>query len=196
MPQLTTTTNNLHKAEVSSFNVFLKMLKKQEPDDEPIPFSKILDLCDITFAFWYSIAEPRYNKEWRLFSVWCARGFENLMKDEICIKAIDVGERFSYGNATEDELNYWSEMIKNHKEYKSSSFESLLFKLAQATVHSNASGSAWMGFLNATEARDEVFKASIGENTKKSFDVSWSMYTESFRHLVDTGELPPLGAIS
>jgi hypothetical protein len=40
----------------------------------------------------------------RLFSVWCARQVQHLMKDERSIKALDVSESFANGIATTDDL--------------------------------------------------------------------------------------------
>jgi hypothetical protein len=44
------------------------------------------------------------EKELRLFAVWCARQVQHLMKDKRSLDALDVAERYAYGNATEGEL--------------------------------------------------------------------------------------------
>ena len=44
------------------------------------------------------------DKELRLFAVFCARQVQHLLTDEGSRQAIDVAERFAYGNATQEEL--------------------------------------------------------------------------------------------
>ena len=44
------------------------------------------------------------DKELRLFAVFCARQVQHLLTDERSRQAIDVAERFAYGNATQEEL--------------------------------------------------------------------------------------------
>jgi hypothetical protein len=72
--------------------------------DEPLLFSRIIQINGIQDALWCCRAEPQYAREWRLFSVWCARQIQHSMTDERSIKALDVAERYANGLATCDEL--------------------------------------------------------------------------------------------
>ena len=82
----------------------LKHLGKTKSDDEPLPFLTILESNGLDHALWCCRTAPEYDREWRLFAVWCARQVQHLMTDERSIKALDVAERFANGEATEEEL--------------------------------------------------------------------------------------------
>jgi hypothetical protein len=66
----------------SGWKKLLKHLGKTEADDEPLPFSVILDSNGLDDALWCCRTAPEYDKEWRLFAVWCARQVQHLMKDK------------------------------------------------------------------------------------------------------------------
>jgi len=79
-------------------------LGKTKADDEPLPYSVIVESNGLEGALWCCRAEPEHKK-WRLFAVWCARQVEHLMTDQRSKDALDVAERYAYGNATDEELN-------------------------------------------------------------------------------------------
>lgn len=85
--------------------MLLAGLGKTSADDEPLPYARIVEICGIDDALWACRAEPQYEKEWRLFAIWCARQVEHLMKDERSRAALDASERFANGEATADELD-------------------------------------------------------------------------------------------
>jgi hypothetical protein len=64
----------------------------------------ILESNGIMDALWCLRIWPEYNREWRLFAVWCARQVQHLITDSRSITAIDVAERFANGDASSDEL--------------------------------------------------------------------------------------------
>lgn len=82
----------------------MKNLGKTEADDEPLPFSVILECNGLDYALWCCRAEPQYAREWRLYAVWCARQVQHLMADQRSVDALHVAERYANGNATNDEL--------------------------------------------------------------------------------------------
>ena len=82
----------------------LKGLGKTAADDEPLPFSRIVEINGLDDALWCCRAEPQHAREWRLFAVWSARQVQHLMKDERSIAALDVAERHANGQATDEEL--------------------------------------------------------------------------------------------
>jgi hypothetical protein len=82
----------------------LAALSKTEADDEPIELSFILQSNGFNDTLWVLRAVDGYEKEMRLFAVFCARQVQHLMTDEISINAIDVAERFAHGEATELDL--------------------------------------------------------------------------------------------
>ena len=103
---ITTTLNKIreHQPCTNGWKKLLAHLGKTEADDEPLPFSTILESNGLDDALWCCRAAPDYDKEWRLFAVWCARQVRHLMKDSRSLNALDVAERFANGLATEDEL--------------------------------------------------------------------------------------------
>ena len=82
----------------------LKNLGKTAADDEPLTFATILESNGLDDALWCCQSAPEYNREWRLFAVWCARQVQHLMLDPRSIAAIDVAERYANGVATDAEL--------------------------------------------------------------------------------------------
>ena len=79
-------------------------LGKTKADDEPLPLVSILDSNGIDDASWCLRAVEGFDKEKRLFAVWCARQVQHLMKDHRSIAALDVAERFANGLASQEEL--------------------------------------------------------------------------------------------
>ena len=104
---LTTTLNRIREKGPckEGWEKLLKHLGKTGGDDEPLPYSVILKSNGLDDALWCCRAEPQYDKEWRLFSVWCARQVQHLMTDQRSISAIDVAERYANGKATQRELD-------------------------------------------------------------------------------------------
>ena len=101
---LTTTLNRIraHDPCRKGWEKLLKGLGKTQADDEPLPFSRIVEINDLDDALWCCRAEPQYDREWRLFAVWCARQVQYLMTDPRSIAALDVAERFAHGQASND----------------------------------------------------------------------------------------------
>ena len=88
----------------SSADKLLAYLGKTEADDEEFPLLTVLESNGLDDALWCTRCLPEYDKEWRLFAVWCARKVEHLMTDERSRTALDVAERFANGKATKKEL--------------------------------------------------------------------------------------------
>jgi len=106
MTQLYTTLNKIRACSPceSGWTKLLKHLGKTSADDEPLPFSVILESNELDDALWCCRASPEYDREWRLFAVWCARQVQHLMTDSRSVEALDVAERFANGLATQQEL--------------------------------------------------------------------------------------------
>ena len=106
MTRLTTTLNRIRKHSPceSGWKKLLAHLGKTKADDEPLPYSVILQSNGLADALWCCRAEPQYAKHWRLYAVWCAREVQHLMTDERSVKALDVAERHAHGQATDEEL--------------------------------------------------------------------------------------------
>ena len=101
-----TTLNKIkeHNPCQDGWETLLKSLNKTEADDDQLRFFHILESNGLEDAIWAMRSAPEYNKEWRLFAVWCARQVQHLMTDERSINAIDVAERYANGLASLEEL--------------------------------------------------------------------------------------------
>lgn len=82
----------------------LQHLNKTKADDEPLPLLTILDSNGLDDALWCLRAVEGFEKEKRLYAVWCARQVQHLMTDERSIKALEVAERYANGEASDEEL--------------------------------------------------------------------------------------------
>ena len=104
---ITTTLNKIRERGPcqDSWVKLLKHLSKTSADDEPLPFATIVESNGLDDALWCCRTAPEYDKEWRLFSVWCARKVEHLMNDERSIRVLDVAEAYAHGTATDEELD-------------------------------------------------------------------------------------------
>ena len=93
-----------HSPCTDSWRKLLKGLGKTKADDARLSYARILKICGLEDALWAARCEPRYDREWRLYAVWCARQVQHLMTDPRSIAALDVAERYANGTATDEEL--------------------------------------------------------------------------------------------
>ena len=84
----------------SGWSTLLKALNKTKADDEPVSFEFILDSNGLDDALWCCCAAPQYDREWRLFAVWCAKQVQHLNTDHRVTDAINIAEKFANGEAT------------------------------------------------------------------------------------------------
>ena len=103
---ITTTLNRIkkHRPCNSGWKTLLTHLNKIQVDDEPLPFSVIVESNGLEDALWCCRAEPEHDRDWRLFAVWCARSVQHLMTDERSINSVNVAEKFAHGEASREEL--------------------------------------------------------------------------------------------
>ena len=83
----------------------LTSLNKTNADDEPLTFAHILESNGLNDCILAMRSAPEYDKQWRLFAVWCARQVGYLLTDQRSLTALDVAEAFANGNATSEELD-------------------------------------------------------------------------------------------
>ena len=110
MKPLTTTLNKIYAQSPRSdmWTKLLRHLNKVRADDDPLPFSVILESNGLDDVLWCCRSASEHDKEWRLFIVWCARQIQCLTTDARSVDTLDavlsVVERFANGNATQAEL--------------------------------------------------------------------------------------------
>ena len=101
-----TTLNQIrkHSPSPASMRQLLKHLGKTQADDEPLSIATILDSNGLDEALWCLRAVEGYDREIRLYAVWCARQVQHLTTDPRSITALDVSEQYALGLATEAQL--------------------------------------------------------------------------------------------
>ena len=102
----TTTLNKIKEQQPTPafWKILLKSLGKTEADDENLSFLTILESNGFDDALWCMRSAPEYDKEWRLFGVWCARQVQQSITDKRSVDALNVAERFANGLASQEEL--------------------------------------------------------------------------------------------
>ena len=101
-----TTLNKIreHSPCADGWSKLLKHLGKTKADDKPVSIITILDSNGLDDALWCLRATTGYDRELRLYAVWCARQVQHLMKDPRSLKTLDVAEKFTNGEATEQDF--------------------------------------------------------------------------------------------
>lgn len=104
---MNTTLNRIreHGPCTGSWTKLLKNLGKTHADDEPLAITTILDSNGLDDALWCLRAVSGYDKELRLYAVWCARQVQHLMTDRRSTQALDVAEAYANGQATDEQLS-------------------------------------------------------------------------------------------
>ena len=104
--KLHTTLNQIrsHNPCSNGWGKLLQHLGKTKQDDEPLSFATILESNGFDDTLWCLRTVAGYDREIRLYAVWCARQVEHLDPSGVAKKTNDVSERYAKGEATEDEL--------------------------------------------------------------------------------------------
>ena len=93
-----------HNPRPDGWRKLLAYLGKTEADDEPLSLLMILDSNGLDDALWALRAVEGYDREKRLYAIWCARQVEHLLTDQRSRDALEVAERFARGRASREEL--------------------------------------------------------------------------------------------
>ena len=101
-----TTLNKIraHNPCADGWAKLLRHLGKTQADDEPVSLLTILDSNGLDDALWCLRAVDGYQREMRLYAVWCARQVQHLMTDPRSLAVLDVAEQHAHGQATDKEL--------------------------------------------------------------------------------------------
>jgi len=148
-----TTLNKIieHKPCKTGWDTLLKSLGKAKADDAPLSLLAILDSNGLDDTLWCLIAVPEYDKEWRLFAVFCARAVQHLMEDARSLKALDVAEAYANGLATVEELKSAGDAAY------------AAWRVARQVNHiaSSAAAAAWSTIQFSSSARGAALEAII-----------------------------------
>jgi len=164
----------------------LRHLGKTEPDDEPLPFSVIVESNGLDDALHCLRAEPRYERKVRLYAVWCARRVEHLNTDPRVKAANDVSERFANGRATAEELDVaaraawaaeaaaWAEAVAAEA-----------VAAAAAEAEAAAEAAAW-----AADAADVAWAAREAARATVAWAAEREAQTTEFLRIANGGDYP------
>ena len=147
MRKYITTLNKIksHKPCKYGWETLLKHLGKTKSDDEPLEFLTILKSNGVADTVWCMRSAPEFDKEWRLFAVFCARSVAHLLKDPRSVAAINVAERFAHGMATVEEMG-----LARENAYASATAFANAAAAAANAADANAAANA--AFANAAAA--------------------------------------------
>ena len=156
----------------------LKHLGKTQADDEPLSFVTILDSNGLKDALWCCRAAPEYDREWRLFAVWCVLQVKHLLKDQRSLDALVVAEKYANGQAPAKELDAAEDAAWDAAWDAASA-------AARAAAGDAAGDAAWDAACDA--AGDAAGDAAWDD----AFDAAWAAaedaQLECFRWVVDGG---------
>ena len=94
-----------HNPCTSGWKRLLSYLGKSSDDDAPLSLLTILESNGLEDTLWALRAVDGYDKQLRLFSVFCARQNQHMLTDARSINAIDTAEQHANGQATAEELS-------------------------------------------------------------------------------------------
>jgi len=184
-----TTLNRIreHDPCVEGWKKLLRHLGKTEADDEPLPFSVIVESNGIKDALWACRTVPEHDLEWRLFAVWCARQVQHLMTNQRSHDAINVAERFALGAATKNELDAardaaWSAVRDAARDVAWSA----AWSAARDAAQDAAQDAAWFAAFDA--ARGAAWDVALAAAWDVAWDAAWSAQTAQFLRVVTETE--------
>jgi len=196
-----TTLNRIreHDPCVEGWKKLLRHLGKTEADDEPLPFSVIVESNGIKDALWACRTVPEHDREWRLFAVWCARQVQHLITDQRSHDAINVAERFALGAATKNELDAardaaWSAVRDAARDVAWSAAWSAALAAAWDVAWDAARGAAWSAAWSAAfdaawdAARGAAWDVALAAAWDVAWDAAWSAQTAQFLRVVTETE--------
>ena len=93
-----------HSPCASGWTRLLTFLGKTKVDGEALLLSTVLQSNGLNDTLWCLQAVDGFEREKRLFAVWCARQVQRLITDPRSLAALDVVEQFANGQASLEEL--------------------------------------------------------------------------------------------
>lgn len=125
----------------------LAHLGKTKADNEPLPLSVILESNGLNDTLWCLRAVDGFEREKRLFAVWCARQVQRLITDPRSLAALDVVEQFANGQASLEELGAWAARGAAWADAREAARDA-----ARDAAWAAANGAAWAAAANAADA--------------------------------------------
>ena len=144
--KLHTTLNQIrsHNPCSNGWGKLLQHLRNTQADDELLSFATILESNGFDDTLWCLRTVAGYDREIRLYAVWCARQVEHLDPSGVAKQINDISLRYANGEATEDELEIAWEAAR-------ASWETAM-AAAWAAREAGAAVEAWEAAMAAREA--------------------------------------------
>ena len=152
---------------------------------EPISLSFILENNGLNDALWALHCIKDADRDIRLFSVWCARQVQHLMRDSRSTNALDVVERFANGKATKEELEAASAAAWDASAAESVAASAAESAAASAAASAAESAAAWVESAAAWAASAAESDAAWAA----AWDAARAAQTEMFKLMCD-GKAP------
>lgn len=169
-----TTLNQIREHEpcVDGWQKLLRNLGKTTADDEPLSLVTILDSNGLDDALWCLFAVKGHDREMRLYAVWCARQVQHLMKDQRSLDALDVTEKFVYGEATQEELVAAANAAWAAADAATDVWDAVASAAASAAAAAAASTAAAAAADAATDAANAATKTASATNA--AWSAAWN----------------------
>ena len=152
---------------IDGWEQLLSSLGKTKADDEPLSLLTVLDSNGLDDTLWCFRAVDGFDKEKRLFAVWCARQVQHLMTDSRSLVALDVAERFALGAATLAELAAAEDAARYAaRSAAEDAARSAAEDAARAAARSAARSAAWAAAESAAEDAQEAQLRKLLEETR------------------------------
>ena len=102
-----TTLNKIksHDPYYDGWRKLLTALGKTAADDEALPLRRIFETSGLELTLYALCTVDGFDREKRLYAVWCARQVKHLMTDQKSLEALEVAERHANGEASDEELS-------------------------------------------------------------------------------------------
>jgi len=133
-----------HSPCAEGWTQLLAHLGKTKADSTPLPLSVILESNGLNDTLWCLQAVDGFEREKRLFAVWCARQVQRLITDPRSLAALDVVEQFANGQASLEELGAWAA--------RGATWAADAREAARDAAWAAANAAAWAAAANAADA--------------------------------------------
>ena len=169
-----TTLNEIRKYQpcTSGWQKLLTYLGKTKADDEPLLITTILDSNGLDDAIWCLRTVEGYDREIRLFAVWCARQVQHLMKDQRSLDALDVAERYANGEATKSELTAAADTARAAAWAARDAAMDAAWAVDAAMTAERAADAAWAARDAARDAAYAAMRAASWDDA--AWSAAWS----------------------
>ena len=195
-----TTLNKIRAFEPcrSGWEKLLKTLGKTKADDEPLLISVILESNGLDDALWCLRAVEGYDKEIRLFAIWCARQVQHLMTDTRSLTALDVAERYVHGDATREELYAANDAARDAYRAASTAANDAAYLAALAALAAfdaarTATFDAALDAFDAALAARDAASYTARDAARAAFDAARDAQEQEFRRILAITEMDTRG---